>query len=139
MESKVSGRIRRLREEKKMSGTSIAKSLEISPQYYYDIEKGKRNLNAELASKLADILETTTDYLLGKTNVNLYDYVLSPDELTKENSSSYMNEKEFVDKIDLTDDDLLKQFKIELDGRLLSDKEMKKIIAFVRMNRDLDS
>jgi transcriptional regulator with XRE-family HTH domain len=53
----------------------------------------------------------------------------------QENSPSYAPEKEFVDKIDLSDEELAKQFKITVDGRPLSEQEMKKIIAFVRMER----
>lgn len=53
----------------------------------------------------------------------------------KETPSQYQTEKEFVEKIDLSDDELIKQFKIVVDGRELTDKEMKKIIAQVRLDR----
>lgn len=65
----------RTKDNKKLSGINVAKQLGITPQYYYDIEKGERTLSAETASKLADIFHTTTDYLLGKTDVNIYDWV----------------------------------------------------------------
>jgi transcriptional regulator with XRE-family HTH domain len=135
-------RIRKLREDNKMSGTKVAQELGISPQYYYDIEKGERNLNAEIAGKLADIFHTTTDYLLGKTDINLYDFVLTSQEkadLIKENSPSYTTEKEFVEKIELSDEELLSQFKLTLDGRELSEAEAKKLIAYLRVDRQLDS
>lgn len=65
---KEKSRIRSIRRQKDISGTKVAEMLGISAQYYYDIEKGKRNLSAEMAAKLADIFEVSTDYLLGKTD-----------------------------------------------------------------------
>ncbi|USK46311.1 helix-turn-helix domain-containing protein [Cytobacillus oceanisediminis] len=61
-------RIKELRKTRKISGTEVAKKLSISPQYFYDIEKGERRLSAEIASKLADIFDVSSDYLLGKTD-----------------------------------------------------------------------
>lgn len=67
-------RIKEVREQtrdasgRKLSGITIARQLGITPQYYYDIEKGERNLSAELASKIADILNVSVDYLLRKTD-----------------------------------------------------------------------
>lgn len=58
-------RIRQIRRINGLSGTKIADKLGISAQYYYDIEKGKRNLSAEMAAKLAEIFGVSTDYLLG--------------------------------------------------------------------------
>jgi transcriptional regulator with XRE-family HTH domain len=63
----VGERIRRIRQEKKISGTKVAQLLGITPQYYYDIEKGKRNLSAENASKIAKIFNVSVDYLLGRS------------------------------------------------------------------------
>jgi transcriptional regulator with XRE-family HTH domain len=61
-------RIRSIRRQKDLSGTKVAEMLGISAQYYYDIEKGKRNLSAEMAARLAEIFGVTTDYLLGRTD-----------------------------------------------------------------------
>ena len=61
-------RIRTIRRQKDLSGTKVAEMLGISAQYYYDIEKGKRNLSAEMAARLAEIFGVTTDYLLGRTD-----------------------------------------------------------------------
>jgi transcriptional regulator with XRE-family HTH domain len=61
-------RIRLIRRQKDISGTKVAEMLGISAQYYYDIEKGKRNLSAEMAARLAEIFGVTTDYLLGRTD-----------------------------------------------------------------------
>lgn len=58
-------RIRGTRKMRKMSGTEVASKLGISPQYYYDIEKGKKGLSADNALKLADIFNVTLEFLLG--------------------------------------------------------------------------
>lgn len=66
---KYPNRIREIREEKNMSGTKVAETLNISPQYYYDLEKGKRGLSADLAQKMATIYGVSVDYLLGRVDV----------------------------------------------------------------------
>lgn len=56
---------------------------------------------------------------------------------TKENSDSFANEREFVEKIDLSDQELLRQFKLVVDGRELTPDEAKSVIAFVRVQRQM--
>lgn len=68
-------RIKEIRENtrdssgKKISGITVAKKLGITPQYYYDIEKGDRNLSSEHASQIADFFDVSVDYLLRKTDI----------------------------------------------------------------------
>ncbi|GFN21930.1 helix-turn-helix domain-containing protein [Thermanaeromonas sp. C210] len=62
------GRLREIRESKGLSGTKVAELLGISPQYYYELEKGKKRLNDELLMKLAELYNVSTDYLLGRTD-----------------------------------------------------------------------
>lgn len=45
------------------------------------------------------------------------------------------NVREFVNKIDLSDEELTEQFTIEVDGRELSQKDIQKILAQVRLDR----
>jgi hypothetical protein len=63
---------------------------------------------------------------------------VSYSEFKKKNPNSLINEKEFVSKIELSDDELVKQFKLSVDGQELSEKEFRRIIAQVRMERKLD-
>ncbi|BBH19851.1 hypothetical protein Back11_11960 [Paenibacillus baekrokdamisoli] len=58
-------RIRGTRKMRKMSGVEVATKLGISPQYYYDIERGKKNLSADKALQLAKIFDVTLEILLG--------------------------------------------------------------------------
>jgi transcriptional regulator with XRE-family HTH domain len=87
MESKH--RIREIREKvrdkngKKLSGIAVAKMLGITPQYYYEIERGEKNLSAEMAARLAEIFGVTTDYLLGRTDESKSDWDSKLPELTE--------------------------------------------------------
>lgn len=64
-----SSRIRTIRRDKNLSGTRVAAQLGITPQYYYDIEKGLRNLSADMALSLAKLFDVSVDYLLARTEV----------------------------------------------------------------------
>jgi len=61
-------RIKEMRNKRKMSGPQLAAMLNITPTHLYDIEKERRRIHAEMLSKIADILGTSTDYLVGRTN-----------------------------------------------------------------------
>jgi len=61
-------RLRLIRRVKGISGTKVAEALHISPQYYYEIERGEKRLSAEMLSKLADFFGVSTDYILGITD-----------------------------------------------------------------------
>ncbi len=249
----MKNRIREIRNEKKISGTKIAKILGISAQYFYDIEKGERNLSAQLASKIADILGVSVDYLLKKTDrvqdeddlllesihkreldlrgefltilqllvddegfffedirKDIFDLIDSdlyfyfrkedysiygyeyrhfeelfycPEELSTENIKEAVeefnrvfnyrtfkqmldyldekeaekllssfnkvaeknqlkktpHEKEFVKNLELSNDKLLEQFNLELDGKKLTEDEAKGVIAYLRSLRSIDN
>lgn len=77
-----SDRIRKTRRFLDLTGAEVAEKLGISTQYYYNIERGRRNLSAELAMKLADIFDVSLDYLLGKSI-----YALIEERLTELNMS----------------------------------------------------
>lgn len=113
-------RIREIRRMKKLSGTEMAKKLDISAPYYYDIEKGERNLSAELAAKIADIFGVSVDYLIGRENED--------DD----------NEQELLKKLDLSDEALLKEFELTLDGVAITKEEAKNLIAFLRTTRQIN-
>jgi len=61
-------RIRELRKSKGLSGTYMAEVISVSPQYFYDLEKGHRRLNETMIKQLALFFNVTTDYLLGLTD-----------------------------------------------------------------------
>ncbi|MFP3490953.1 transcriptional regulator, partial [Staphylococcus sp. SIMBA_130] len=59
-------------------------------------------------------------------------------EIIKETPSPYKSEKEFVKNLELSDEKLLEQFNLELDGKKLTEDEAKGIIAYLRSLRSID-
>ena len=61
-------RIRDLREDNNMSQSAVAKILGIQQNSYSQIENGINSLQVDHLIKLANLYNTSTDYLLGLTN-----------------------------------------------------------------------
>jgi transcriptional regulator with XRE-family HTH domain len=143
----IAQRIIDLRKSRGWSQDQLAEKLSMNRANISNYERGIiTNIPSEVLIKLSEIFNVTVDYLLCKTDINLYDWVPSPQEEQmpkkvlgiKETPVSYENEKEFLSKIDLSDEELVAQFKLSVDGRELSQKELKKLVAFLRMERSLD-
>lgn len=62
-------RIRNLREDTDMTQTQIANLLHISQRTYSRYENDERAIPIEILSQLADIHNTSVDYLIGRTNI----------------------------------------------------------------------
>lgn len=62
-------RLKELRERKDKSQLQIANYLGISQQHYSLYELNKRSIPVELLIKLAYLYDTSTDYILGLTNI----------------------------------------------------------------------
>jgi len=62
-------RLRDLREDAELTQQQIAEVLQTTTQYYQKYEKGIRPIPVERLIILADFYGTSTDYLLGRTNV----------------------------------------------------------------------
>lgn len=61
-------RLKDLREDKDLYQEDIAKLLNITQQQYSMYELGTRQIPAHYIIKLADFYNTSTDYILGRTN-----------------------------------------------------------------------
>ncbi len=61
-------RIRDLREDHDLTQRRLAAMLGISQPQYNRYEQGYRDIPTDLLLKLADIFNTSTDYILGRTN-----------------------------------------------------------------------
>ncbi|MEJ9151055.1 helix-turn-helix transcriptional regulator [Bacillus smithii] len=57
--------------------------------------------------------------------------------LNKQKETPASNEEEFIGKIDLSDEEILEQFDLQIDGRSLTEEETKGIIAYVRSLRQM--
>ena len=62
-------RLKDLREDKDLLQTDIAEMLGITQTVYSRYERGMQNLPLEHLLKLADLYNTSTDYILGRTNI----------------------------------------------------------------------
>lgn len=93
-------RLRELRNSKKLSGVDVAEALSITPQYYYELEKGEKRLNEDLLRKLAEYFNTTTDYILSRSIVRTpIDTIAAhhdAEEFTEEELADIEKFKEFV-------------------------------------------
>ncbi len=61
-------RIRNLREDKDLTQTQIASNLNCSQRIYSNYERGEVDIPTNILIKLADFHNTSTDYLLNRTN-----------------------------------------------------------------------
>lgn len=61
-------RLKEIREDKDLKQSEVAKSLGIKQQQYSEYEIGKRLIPINYLSDLADLYNTSIDYLLGKTD-----------------------------------------------------------------------
>lgn len=62
-------RIRSLREDKDLAQTEIAKILGCSQRVYSNYERGDIDIPTEILIKLAELHHTSTDYILGRTDL----------------------------------------------------------------------
>ena len=93
----IGQRFRDLRKQKRMSQTELAKSAGVSQTTVTAWETGKAEPSSSAVSKLADIFNVTTDYLLGR-----------PDK-----------QETKKDDVELSDDDVIMTWR----GKPLSDED----------------
>ncbi len=62
-------RLRDLREDRDLSQKELAKMIGMSQTGYSKYETGENDIPTQILIKLADFYGTTTDYILGRTNV----------------------------------------------------------------------
>lgn len=63
-----SEKLRKLRQARGLTQKDIGKKLGISGAMYSYYERGERRMRLDLLCRIADILDTSTDYLLGRTS-----------------------------------------------------------------------
>lgn len=119
----MANRLKELRKQRKLSGIAVAKQLDITPQYYYDIEKGERRLTTEIAGKLVPILHATVDYIIGVAEINAYG-----EESSEESKNSDLHEESELAEIPI---ERLNQYKLSYKGHDLSKEEADDIIELL--------
>ncbi|WP_026572982.1 helix-turn-helix domain-containing protein [Bacillus sp. UNC438CL73TsuS30] len=110
-------RLSELRKERKWSLQETADQLGIAKSTYAGYESGYRLPSLQSLSQIADLFQTSVDYILGRTEDSLAEHSMI--EITELLDS---NEKV-----------------LSLDGVLLSKEELDDFVAFVRVKRGLKS
>ncbi|AMA73350.1 MULTISPECIES: helix-turn-helix domain-containing protein [Aneurinibacillus] len=118
-------RLYELRKRKKWSLQYIADQLGIAKSTYAGYESGYRQPSLDAIKKIADVMETSVDYLLNRID--------NPD------FQAVKKRKETEKWIELTDERMASEVKLTIDGRTLSDEEKKQFIAFVRARRQMEN
>lgn len=101
----------------------IADKLGISRARYSHYENNHVEPDNELLQKMADYFDVTTDYLLGRTNIP--------------NNSLTPEQMGFIEKLDLSDDELVK-LPIYIGERELTEEEKRRVIRTARALLDPD-
>lgn len=66
-------RLRELREAKRMTQLSLGMTLDVAQETISGYEIGRAEPNIDMLIKLANALDTSIDYLLGRTDVRAFD------------------------------------------------------------------
>lgn len=61
-------RIRELREDHDLTQRQVAAFLQIAQPQYFRYEQGYRDIPTDILITLADLYQTSTDYILGRTS-----------------------------------------------------------------------
>lgn len=118
--SVTSERMKEQRKIKKLTQTSLAELVNSSRSSIAQIETDKYTPSYAMLSLIANALDTTVDYLQGKTD-NAFKTVHSGSAI-----------REGKKHVDLDDDELVMSF----EGKELSEDYKKSILAFVKMLRE---
>ncbi|MBP0724143.1 helix-turn-helix domain-containing protein [Bacillus sp. RG28] len=117
----INERLKILRKRKKWSLQYIADHLGIAKSTYAGYESGHRRPSLEAIHLIADLFNTSTDYLLGRV-----------DEPTFKPKGKNIQSSQPIELTNLPCLDLT------IDGETLSDEEMQQFIAFIRAKRELE-
>ncbi|CUW09236.1 helix-turn-helix domain-containing protein [Leuconostoc gasicomitatum] len=113
-------RIKSLRKQKKLTQSELAEIINASRMAIANYETDRNTPSFAMLSLIAEALNTTVDYLQGKTD-NAFKQA--------DNASNNGDDKKHVD---LADDELIMSF----EGKELSEDYKKSILAFVKMLRE---
>ncbi|QEA45837.1 helix-turn-helix transcriptional regulator [Leuconostoc citreum] len=115
-------RLKELRTQKKLTQSELAETIKSSRGTIAKYERDERVPSFAVLSIIAEALDTTVDYLQGKTD-NAFKTV---------HSGSATAIREGKKHVDLDDDELVMSF----EGKELSEDYKKSILAFVKMLRE---
>lgn len=119
----MKNRIAVLRTSRHYTQDEMSSKLGISRAALSHYEKGRREPDYETLIKIADLFKVSLDYIMCRTD----DPTLNLDAEVRE----------FADSLELSDDQILDNFALTIDGMKLTPEEAKRFIAFVRAERSM--
>lgn len=114
----VGERIKHLRKERRWTQTELAERVNVSSQVVSNWERHYTDPDHDDIARLSREFKVSSDYLLGRTK--------EPHQLFTE------DEKDLLNSIDLSDEDLLKKFNFKYDGKELSEELKRRTLAVIR-------
>jgi transcriptional regulator with XRE-family HTH domain len=120
----IGSRISQLRDSRGWTQEELSQALGISRAALSHYEKNRREPDSETLTKMADVFNVSLDYLVGRTE--------HPHMVLDEDVGA------FVDRLELSDEEILSKFALTVDGRQLSPEEARRFIAFVRAERAMN-
>ncbi|MGG3523055.1 helix-turn-helix domain-containing protein [Bacillus pseudomycoides] len=73
----LSIRIKELRKERKWSQKELGEKVDVSESFVSKVESGKKQPSREVTTKIAEVLNVTTDYLLGRSDEEVLNEMLN--------------------------------------------------------------
>lgn len=117
----IGNRIAHLRESRGWTQEELSLALGISRAALSHYEKNRREPDSDTLTKVADLFKVSLDYLVGRTD--------NPGMVLDEDVGAFM------DRLELSDEEILEKFSLTVDGRKLTLDEAQRFIAFVRADR----
>lgn len=117
----VAERIVELRKLHKCTQETFAKKIGVTRSALSQYELGTRNPDYDTIERIADICSVSIDYLMGRTD--------------KPNQVLADPVRKLIDSLDLTDEEIIRDIKFEVDGMVLEEDDVRRFVAFVRAER----
>lgn len=120
----VASRLKEARERKNLKQTQVKERTGgvINNKTLSGYERGTSEPDLTTLGVLADLYDVTVDWILGKT-----------DRYQKLSNEA----QQLADSLELSDHELIDKFNFTLDGEGLSEEEVKRIVAYIRLERQL--
>ena len=93
--------LKELRLAKGLSQTDVARAVDISRQAYNNYELGKRQADYETLLKLAELFETSVDYLISDTLPKYEQKNIAPAQKSKDELQSWYAELSGAEKLEM--------------------------------------
>lgn len=114
-------RLVELRKKKGMTQEEVAKKIHLTRSTYAQYEVDRRVPEYATLQKLADFFEVSIDYIVGRTDI--------PNKVLSEGA------RKIIDSLDLSDEEIMKTVKLEVDGILLTPEQVLTFVNYVRVER----